>query len=500
MEASRPVSERPEDVLKKGILFVANQKSDSQRNRWVVLTITAVSTFMSTLDSSIVNVALPKMAEELNVGTGAIAWVVSAYLIVITVCILLFGRLGDLKGQGRVFRFGLLIFTAGSFLCGVTRTLPLLLAARSVQAIGAGATMANSQGIITRTFPPEERGRALGINGTFVALGLLAGPALGGFIISFASWKYLFWINVPIGIAAFLANLRFSGAEDTHSDETLDLKGFVLFTLAMAPLFVALEYGQAVGYGNPAIIACFAVSAASGTAFYFVERRCSQPLLDLQIFRDRWFSISIFCAFTSFVALSCSNIILPFYLQNALAMSPGEASIYMTIYPLILALVAPLSGYASDRVGPEALTLAGLALTSLGLFLMSGLQENPSRWMLGLFIGVMSFGNGLFQSPNNSLVMSMVPKEKLGVGGSVNALVRNLGMVVGIALSTTILYSAMSAKLGRHVTGYVPGRNDAFFYGMRLAYITAASICLVGVAVTAFRLFCFHGKERGNGR
>ena len=477
----------------------ANIKSDSGRSRWIVLIITAVSTFMSTLDSSIVNVALPKMAEDLHVGTGAIAWVVSAYLIVITVCILLFGRLGDIRGQGRVFRFGLVVFTAGSFLCGVTHSLPLLLAARCVQAVGSGASMANSQGIITRTFPQEERGRALGINGSFVALGLLAGPAIGGLIITVASWEYLFWINVPIGIAAFLANLRYSGGEDTRRDESLDLKGFLLFTFAMAPLFVALEYGQAVGYGSPLILVCFAVSAASGVAFYFAERRCAQPMLDLDIFRNKWFSISIFCAFTSFVALSCSNIVLPFYLQNALAMSPGEASIYMTIYPLILVIAAPLSGYASDRIGPEALTLVGLVLTGLGLFLMSWLHDSPAKWMLALFIGVMSVGNGLFQSPNNSLVMSMVPQEKLGVGGSVNALVRNLGMVVGIALSTSILYGGMSAKLGRRVTGYVPGRNDAFYFGMRLAYLTAALICLAGAVVTGVRLVRFRRNRRENG-
>lgn len=484
---------------RKGKFFVTKQKSDSDRSRWIVLIITAVSTFMSTLDSSIVNVALPRMAQELHVSTGAIAWVVSAYLIVVTVCILLFGRLGDLKGQGKVFRYGLLLFTVGSLLCGLTHTLAMLLAARCVQAIGASATMANSQGIITRTFPVQERGRALGINGAFVALGLLAGPPLGGFIITVASWEYLFWINVPIGIAAFLANLRFSGAEDTRTEEKLDIKGFLLFTLTMTPLFIALEYGQDAGFGNPVIVACFVIAACSGAAFYFAESRSSQPLLDLQIFRNMWFSVSIFCAFTSFVALSCSNIVLPFYLQNALAMNPGEASIYMTIYPLVLALVAPISGYASDRVGPEALTLAGLVLTSLGLFLMSGLQQNPSRWTLILFIGIMSLGNGLFQSPNNSLVMSLVPEEKLGVGGSVNALVRNFGMVVGVALSTAILYSGMSAKLGRHVTGFVPGRNDAFFYGMRLAYVTAASICLIGAVITAVRLFWFRKKEKANG-
>lgn len=459
------------------------------RSRWIVLIITAVATFMSTLDGSIVNVALPVMATSLNVGTGLIAWVVSAYLIVITIFILFFGRLGDLKGQGKMFRIGLLIFTAGSFLCGVTHTLPLLLAARTVQAIGAAGTMANSQGIITRAFPPEERGRALGINGSFVALGTMVGPALGGFIISFASWEYLFWVNVPIGLIAYLANLKFSDKDEKTVDEKLDMKGGLLFTLAIAPLFFGLEYGQTIGYADPLILISFAIAVVSFVIFFITERRVSTPLLDLEIFRNKWFSISVFCAFTSFIAISCSNIILPFYLQNALNMSPGTAGLYMTIYPLVLALAAPASGYLSDKIGSEVLTMIGLSLTSVGLFLMATLNETPIYWVMGLFIGIMSLGNGLFQSPNNSLVMSMVPQEKLGIGGSVNALVRNIGMVVGIALSTSILYGAMSAKIGRHVTGYVPGRNDAFIYGMRLAYIAAAVICLVGAAITAFRLF-----------
>lgn len=465
------------------------KNTDFQSKRWLILLITVMSTFMATLDSSIVNVALPDMAKALNVSTGLIAWVVSAYLIVVSVCILFFGRLGDLKGQAKIFRVGLIVFTLGSFLCGVTQTLPLLLAARAVQAVGAAATMANSQGIITRTFPPEERGRALGLNGASVALGTLVGPALGSLIISFASWEYLFWVNVPIGIIALIANVKlFSRYQEKTSDETLDIRGAVLFTLAIAPLFVGLEYGQIVGYLDPLILTSFIVAAVSFVLFFLAERKIQTPLLDLQIFENKWFSVSIFCGFISFIAISCSTIILPFYLQNALEMNAGTAGLFMTIYPVVLALAAPVSGYISDKIGSEVLTLVGLLLTSGGLYLMSTLNEHPSYFIMGLYIAVMSLGNGLFQSPNNSLVMSMVPERKLGVGGSVNALVRNMGMVVGIAMSTIILYGAMSAKIGYHVTGYVLGRNDAFIFGMRLAYIAAASICMVGAAITAFRL------------
>lgn len=465
------------------------QVTKASNNRWAILIITVMCTFMSTLDSSIVNVALPMMATSLNVTTGVIAWVVSAYLIVISIFILFFGRLGDLMGQVKIFRFGLSVFTVGSFLCGVTHSVPLLIAARAVQAIGSAATMANSQGIITRSFPANERGRALGINGAFVALGALVGPALGGFIISFASWEYLFWINVPIGIAVLAASYKLLPGKEPTRNEKIDYRGAALFILTILPFSYALEDGQAVGFSNPLILICFLVSAIALVLFIKVEKRTESPLLDLQIFSNRWFSISIFCAFTSFIAISCSNIILPFYLQNALGLTPGSAGLYLTIYPLVLALTAPFSGYLADKIGSEILTLVGLVLMSAGLFLMSTLNEQPPFVMMGLYIGIMSLGNGLFQSPNNSLVMSMLPHEKLGIGGSVNALIRNIGMVVGIALSTSILYACMSAKIGYHVTGYIPGREDAFIFGMRTAFIVAGFICTLGVVITAIRLF-----------
>ena len=466
-----------------------SRDTETPRGRWGVLAVAAAATFMSALDSSIVGVALPEMAGDLHVGTGTATWLVSLYLIVVSVFTLLFGRLGDLKGQNRVFRFGLLVFTGGSLLCGMMRSFSLLAAARAFQAVGASAVMANSQGIITRTFPPEERGRALGINGSSVALGMLAGPALGGFILSVAEWKYLFWINVPIGLGVFFASLHFSGTADTPKDGKLDLRGFFLFALAAVPLFAALEFGPAIGWEGPGVFVCFAASAVFTVWFCREERRNAQPLLDFQIFRNRWFTVGIFCAFTSFVAVASSNIILPFYLQNVRSMGPAEAGMYLTIYPLVLAASAPVSGGLSDRYGPAALTFAGLLLTAVGLVLMAGLEERTPRPVLGMFIGVMSLGNGLFQAPNNALVMSMLPHEKLGVGGSVNSLVRNMGMAVGTALSTAVLYGIMSAWLGRRVTGYVPGGNAAFLAGMRAAYSMAASVCTVGAVLTAVRLF-----------
>jgi len=215
-----------------------------------------------------------------------------------------------------------------------------------------------------------------------------------------------------------------------------------------------------------------------------VEKKVKNPFLQLQIFENKLFSLSIFCGFISFVSIFCSIIIQPFYLQDVLKYSPAFTGLILIISPLVLSVVAPLSGHLSDKIGSEILTFIGLVVTSLGLLLMSTLNEQTSLISMVFFIVVMSIGNGLFQSPNNSLIMSTVPRDKLGIAGSINGLVRNLGMVCGIALSTTLLYNGMSHKIGYHVTNYIVGRNDAFIYGMRIVYITAASICIIGAVLT----------------
>jgi MFS family permease len=265
--------------------------------------------------------------------------------------------------------------------------------------------------------------------------------------------------------------------------------------LAIVPLFGALDEGLNIGFTDPIILGCFAISIISFIVFIYVEKKKEDPLLQLNIFSNKLFSLSIFCAFITFVAIFCNNIILPFYLQDVMAYSPEHTGLIMMVYPLLLTVVAPLSGSLSDKIGSELLTFIGLILISLGLILMATLNVDSNLLITIVFIGIMSVGMGLFQSPNNSLIMSTVPKDKLGIAGSVNALIRNVGMVSGIALATTLLYSMMSSKIGYRVTDYVVGRNDAFIYGMRTVYITAAVISLIGAALTFLRLTGRKAKE-----
>ena len=466
-----------------------NGTKDTKDSRWVILFIILIVTFMSTLDGSIVNVALPVMSKALNVDTSNIQLVVISYLVVISATILIFGRLGDMFGKKKIFNYGLALFTLGSLLCGLTNSLSILVLARVIQAIGAAGSMANSQGIITEVFPPGERGKALGITGTFVALGSLIGPPLGGFILDISSWQYIFLINVPIGIIVLFYSIKLLPKEDKNVEGTLDGLGAVLFMFAIIPLFVALNYAESLGFNDPKILIGIFISVFSFVAFIKVEKREKHPLLDLEIFKNRLFTVSILCAFISFTAIFCSVIIQPFYLQDIRGFTPSQTGLLLMIYPLVLAVVAPISGHLSDKTGSEILTFVGLLVTSLGLFLMSTLTETSPIILLVIFVATMSLGNGLFQSPNNALVMSEVPRDKLGVAGSVNALIRNLGMVCGIALASILLYDRMSYKVGYKVTNFVAGRSDIFIYGMKIVYITAGFLSLFGAIITFVRVY-----------
>lgn len=459
------------------------------KDRWKILTVVLLGPFMATLDSSIVNVALPDMANKLSVGINTIQWVVTSYLIVISALVLIFGRIADIIGKTTVFQNGFIVFSIGSLLCGISTKVEFLIFSRVIQAIGAAMTMSSNQGIIADTFPKNERGRALGLSATTVAIGTMLGPPIGGIMVELINWQSIFLINVPIGILAFLFGRKMLPKEEKKGDiKSFDLKGAVLFIIFIVSLFWSLLSGEKRGWEDIYILSSFAIACGSFIIFYFVEKGKKNPMLDFSIFHNKLFDVSIFCAFVSFTVIFCNNIIHPFYLQYVMKISPGKAGILMMVFPLSAGIIAPISGYISDKIGSEILTFLGLTATTIGLLLIGFLNTNSTYTDIIIRIAILGFGNGLFQSPNNSIVMSLVPKDKLGIAGSINALVRNMGMVFGIAFSVTLLYDRMSAKIGYKVLSFVPERPDVFIYSMRFVYTSAAIFCVVGIILTLFRM------------
>ena len=458
------------------------------KHKWSILAVLIFMPFMATLDGTIVNVALPVMVKDLKTDMESIQLVVIVYLIAVVASILLFGRLGDIKGKGRLFMFGTAVFTIGSLMAGLSHDLNTLIVSRAIEGIGGAAAMANNQGIITEVFPASERGRALGISGISVALGTMLGPPIGGLIVSSLSWNYIFLINVPVGIVGFLLALRLL-PRGTKTKQKVDTLGAVTLAAAVILFFDALLSGQNVGYDRYYIILAFVGCIVLFALFIWFEKKSKQPIVDLSLFKNSLFTISIVCVLIQFFAMSGISIIQPFYIEDVLKIDPGQTGLIMMSFPIVMGIMSPLSGYISDKVGAAKITLVGLVVMTAGLYLLSTMTAAEPVAKLILFLCIVGFGAGVFSAPNTSLIMSTAPAGKLGITGSINAFTRNFGSVTGISLLTTLLYSLMSSKVGYQVKGFISGKPDVFVYGMQTVYGIGVMILCVSVLLTIIRLF-----------
>jgi EmrB/QacA subfamily drug resistance transporter len=319
-------------------------------NRWAVLAVLVVVPFMVTLDGTVVNAALPVMAKDLDVSMESIQTVAVAYLTAVVASILLFGRLGDAKGKGRIFIFGVAVFTIGSFMASLSRDLPMLNAARVIEGVGGAAAMANNQGIITEVFPAGERGRALGVSGVFAAIGTMCGPPVGVFIVAHLSWNHIFMVNIPIGLACFVAALKMIPAGE-KARESIDIPGAAFLASAVVAFFYGLLNGQMYGYMRADIVAAFIMSKVLLVLFVLREGKCREPILDLSLFRNGIFTISIICVLIQFVVSGGISIILPFFMEKVLGHSAGQIGFILMSLPIAMGVTLPISGYLSDRFG-----------------------------------------------------------------------------------------------------------------------------------------------------
>jgi len=460
----------------------------SPRYHWIILANISVGSFMSSLDSSIVNVALPTMSKSFNADLSTLQWVVTAYLLTIMSFLLVAGRLADLFGRKRVYSTGFLIFTIGSILSSFAPNIWFLIGARIFQALGAAMLMANSAAIITSVFPPKERGRGLGLIGTVVALGSLAGPALGGLLVGFAGWRSIFYVNIPIGIIGYLAaQIILPPDQPPKSAGKFDTRGAVLFAGGIVGIMFSISNGQSWGWTSTPILLGFGLGTIFLALFFITERKVANPMIDFSLFHNRPFLIGNLSSFLSFTATFSNVMLMPFYLQHVLNYSPSQVGLLMTAFPLMMAVVAPLSGYASDRIGPVILTTGGLLFTASGLFYLSTLTAGSTALEIVIGPALMGIGSGMFNSPNNNSVMSSVPKAKLGIAGGLNALLRNVGMVVGISFSVSLFESREASFLAGIDNPTVLQQNEAFISAYHTVMLVAAVIALVAAGISLSR-------------
>ncbi len=410
---------------------------------------------MATLDASIVNIALPTLTKELGPGLNQMKWVVTSYLLVITCLLLPFGRLSDQKGRKFFFQMGYLIFIFGSSLCGVASHLSALVVFRGIQAVGASMLMANGPAIITSVFSTRERGSALGTLAMVVSTGLVVGPSLGGFLITNIGWRSIFWINIPIGFLGLFFASRFQSEDRAKTQIPFDWLGTFLQTLLLL-LFITVFDPPRISVSGSLPIS-FSRWLAIGLLLVFlaifmkVEGSIRHPLFDLSLLRNRNFWTANLAGFLTFVAFSSVTVLMPFFLEEVLFLAPHTAGLYMTSIPLTIFVVAPLSGRLSDRLGSQGLRILGTSVGCIGLLAMAGvfgagIHEHSSNSSIILALCSIGFAMGLFQSPNNNVIMGSVPTNKLGVASAVLATIRNLGLVTGTCMSTTLFTWQMAVS------------------------------------------------------
>lgn len=423
--------------------------------RWWILITVGVGTFMSALDGSAVGSILPVIQRALHTNVAVVEWTVTVYLLVVSAVLLTFGRLGDLRGHRGLYLSGFLLFTASSATCGFARSAASLIISRGVQALGAAMLFANAPAILTKSFPAQERGKALGIQATMTYLGLTVGPSVGGWLADALSWRAVFYLNIPVGMVAIFLALRHVPRDSPETERPgFDLAGAAAFALGLVLLLLALNQGHRWKWISPPTLLSLAASVLILCGFLLYERRHPSPMLKLDLFRNRTFAVSTGSACLNYIALFTSTFLMPFLLIQGRGFSPGHAGTLLTAQPLVMALVAPLSGALSDRAGTRTLCVAGMAILAGGLFGLSRLDPHAAVAHIALWLGVVGLGTGLFIAPNNSALMGSAPREHQGIAAGILATARNVGMVIGIgiagAIFTTVLAQAGTVAQAVH--------------------------------------------------
>lgn len=430
--------------------------------KWHVMAAVAMGIFLATIDSSIVNIALPTLVKELGTDFATVQWVVLAYLLTLATLMLGVGRLADMIGKKPIYTLGFVVFTLGSVLCGLSPTIYWLIGCRVLQAIGAAMVFALGAGILTEAFPPVERGKALGLYGTVVSIGIVVGPTLGGLIIDALSWHWIFFVNLPVGVVGTLLSMRFVPSIRPPGSQRFDYAGAITLFVSLLCLSLALTLGQELGFGERLTLTLFAVFVVFTVIFIAIELRHQQPMIDLRLFRNRLFSVNLITGFISFVAVAGSLILMPFYLQNVLGYDPRDVGLLLVAVPVGLGITSPIAGTLSDRFGTRPITVIGLTVLLFGYFALSTLTSDTDAFgFLARFLPI-GIGMGIFQSPNNSAIMGTAPRERLGIVSGLLSITRTLGQTTGIAVLGALWAARVLALAGESIPGGATAAPAAF--------------------------------------
>jgi EmrB/QacA subfamily drug resistance transporter len=449
-----------------------------ENRKWWTLAAVAFGLFMIMLDNTIVNVALPSIEHSLHMSISSLEWIVTAYALTFAALLITGGKLGDMFGRRKMFVVGLAVFTLASLACGLAPSAGFLIGARAVQGIGAALMNPATLSIITATFPPKERGQAIGIWAGVSALALAIGPLVGGLIVDNINWHWIFYVNVPVGVVGIVVSYFFiTESRDTSHEQSIDLPGLVTSGAALLALSYALIEGNKHGWTSPEILGLFAGAAVLLAAFVLLELRQRLPMLDLSLFKIGSFVGANLVAMLVSLGMFGVFFYISLYVQNVLGYSPTKAGAIFLPMTVLIILVAPVAGKLSDRIGSRWLMGTGMTTVGVSLLLYQRIGVHAGFWSLLPQLMLGGLGMALTMSPMTSAAMGSVPVDKAGVGSGVLNSFRQVGGSLGIALMGAILLSYAHPTHSKQVAA------QQFVNGLHAALAVSAVITFAAAAV-----------------
>ena len=469
----------------------------SPNYRWWAYFAIAIGLFLTVLDQSGVNIALPEIAEHFSADIPTVQWITLGYMMATSALLMPMGRLSDMIGRRRVFLAGFGVFIVFAAIGGVSQSLRLLIAAKVFQGMGSAGIQANGMAMVAEVFPERDRGKALGLYMAIIGTGAISGPIVGGILVSQFGWRSVFFAGIPVAflaVAAAVLVLKGQTAKQASAGRqgSFDWPGAAISSSALVMLLLAMTNGWRVGWTSPLIVAGIPTAIALFITFVWWELRAPAPILDMDLFRNRVFSMAIGARFLSFLAGSAVFFLMPFYLIQGLGYPASRAALLMVPGSVAMALLGPFAGRLSDRVGTRWPAAAGLVLSGAAMLVFSTLSTASSG--VHVVLGMVLAGTGMatFSSPNSSAILGTLPREKYGIVSAFVNLTRTSANVMGVAFATLIVTLTM-ASLGHEPilsaigSGVDDGLNEAFVEGMSRAYAISAAIVALALALTVGR-------------
>ncbi|MQG69920.1 MAG: DHA2 family efflux MFS transporter permease subunit [SAR202 cluster bacterium] len=463
----------------------------------MVLATIAVGAFVSVLDQTGVTLALPPLATHFDATLPVVQWVALGYSLTTGALLLPMGRLSDMVGRKVVYMIGFVIFILGALLAGSSPSLLTVIIFRTIQGSGSAMIQANSMAILTSMFPASQRGRVIGMYMTMVGMGAIAGPVIGGTVVELLGWRAVFYMGVPLGVVSLAAAAlvlerdRPAGVEGGISRVRFDWAGAVLSTTALVVFLLSMTNAYRIGWTSPLVFSAFAAAFALLISFIVWERRTAEPLLALELFRRKLFSMGSSASFLIFLAGTSVFYMMPFYLQGVLDLSPGRAGMVIAPTALCFALTGPIAGRLSDRYGFKRFEITGLLMLSASMLLLSRLTEDTRIHYIIPVLVMQGIAMGMFNSPNASSILSTVEPARYGVATAFINMIRTTANVTGIGLAITIVTAQMAAQ------GFEPsldavssggaGVEGAFTEGLRITFLLMAGFVACSLTVTILK-------------